>query len=123
MTRRHAYLGLALGVLIALGGGGLTALPGCYDIPQPACGFVCGAAGECPADYTCSSSDGRCHLDGSAPMVCATPDAGIDAAEPDGPDAPLDALPDAPPDAPIDAARDGALDAGGDATPLDAPVD
>lgn len=43
------------------------ALGGCYDIPQPECGFVCGppavagGAGTCPSNYVCSSIDNRCH--------------------------------------------------------------
>ena len=131
MTRRYAYLGVVLGVLFALGGG-ITALPACYEVPRPTCGFRCGPDGECPDDYACSSDDGRCHLNGSAPMVCATPDAGIDV---DGPpdsafDAGLDGSPDATPDARPDAAPDARPDATPDATPdaspdaaLDAAID
>lgn len=126
------FLGLALGLASALLGGLLT-LPGCYDLPTPACGFRCGPAGECPADYTCNSFDGRCHLNGSDPnLVCATPepDAGPPDTEPpvdvmdasdatdandasDASDAPLDAD-DGGVDAPLDA-DDGGVDA-----PLDA---
>jgi hypothetical protein len=43
----------------------LLALVGCYDVPQPACGFQCDLALEgepCPAGYTCEL--GRCVLDG-----------------------------------------------------------
>ena len=49
---------------------------GCYDVPTPDCGFACGPAEACPADYTCSALDNRCHRDGAAPdLVCpaATP--------------------------------------------------
>ena len=49
---------------------------GCYDVPTPDCGFACGPAEACPADYTCSPIDNRCHRDGAAPdLVCpaATP--------------------------------------------------
>lgn len=80
---------LRLAVALALG-----ALPGCYDIPKPECGFRCGPNGACPEDYTCHPSDGRCHLNGSPPsLVCGTPPS------------------DGPPDAPIDAAIDAEVDA------------
>ena len=50
-------------------------LAGCYDVPKPACGFRCGPAAECPADYTCGP-DFHCRLNGSSPsLVCAMPDA------------------------------------------------
>ncbi|MBL9016908.1 MAG: Ig-like domain-containing protein, partial [Myxococcales bacterium] len=56
----------------------------CYDVPQPVCGFVCGAGGACPDDYTCNPADNRCHLNGSPPTTCpGGADAGIDT--PDGP--------------------------------------
>ena len=71
-------------------------MPACYSPPQPACGFVCGTGGACPADYTCKA-DHRCHLDGTA-GVCAV-DAGLVDAPADG-TAPADAGPDARPDAP-----------------------
>lgn len=66
---------------------------GCYDVPQPQCGFRCGPRGECPEDYTCNASDGRCHLEGApASLVCGTVDASIDALrDAEGVDAP-DAL-------------------------------
>lgn len=57
---------------------------GCYDVPRPACGFVCGPAGECPSGYTCNSADDRCHLDGSPPsMVCPGNDGGLDLVPPE----------------------------------------
>ncbi len=43
----------------------LLVVAGCYRTPQPACGFVCGLAGSCPDNYTCSADDNRCHLDGA----------------------------------------------------------
>jgi Bacterial Ig-like domain len=79
---RIAYVGMAVAASLAM--------VGCYSVPQPACGFFCGSAGECPDDYTCNTADNRCHLDGSKPQTCSTHDAG-----------PIDA-PDAPPDVPND---------------------
>ena len=79
---RIAYVGVAVAASLAM--------VGCYSVPQPACGFFCGSAGECPDNYTCNTADHRCHLDGSEPQTCSTHDAG-----------PIDA-PDAPPDVPID---------------------
>jgi hypothetical protein len=56
----------------------VLAFSSCYTIPSPDCGFVCGAMGACPANYTCAS-DSVCHLNGTpATMTCAT-DAGGDA--------------------------------------------
>lgn len=52
-------------------------ITGCYDVPRPECGFVCGTGGECPADYSCST-DNRCHLIGSSPnLVCPSVDGGF----------------------------------------------
>lgn len=80
---RSPLLALALGALLS------SALPACYDVPRPQCGFRCGPDGACPDGYTCSAADGRCHLDGSpASLVCES-DAGI------GPDGSDDASPDA----------------------------
>ncbi len=79
---RIAYVGVAMAAAVALFG--------CYTVPQPACGFFCGSAGQCPDDYTCSTADNRCHLNGSAPQLCGTHDAG-----------PID-TPDAPGDVAID---------------------
>lgn len=62
---------LPLGAVVALLVGA-----GCYDVPTPDCGFACGPAAACPADYTCSAIDNRCHRVGAAPdLVCpaATP--------------------------------------------------
>ena len=86
MTRgRRPLLSLALGALLT------WALPACYDVPKPQCGFRCGPDGACPEDYTCSPTDGRCHLDGApASLVCATEDAGVDSSGA-GPDAMIDA--------------------------------
>jgi len=50
---------------------GLTA---CYEPPQPACGFYCGAGGTCPEDYTCTA-DNRCRLIGASDTC--EPDAGV----------------------------------------------
>ncbi len=80
---RIAYVGVAVAACLAM--------VGCYTVPKPDCGFFCGSGGACPEDYTCSTADNRCHLDGSGPQMCATHDAG-----------PIDAL-----DAPGDVAIDG----------------
>ena len=57
-------------------------LAACYSPPEPDCGFVCGPENTCPADYTCAA-DRHCHRNGApATLVCATPDAGIDAPAP-----------------------------------------
>lgn len=67
---------------LALAAGGLLwlALPGCYDLPEPQCGFRCGPDGACPDDYTCNPSDGRCHLNSApASLVCGTVDAAVPA--------------------------------------------
>lgn len=51
---------------------GLVMASGCYSPPHPACGFICGTSGQCPADYTCSGIDNVCHLNGtSATMICS----------------------------------------------------
>jgi hypothetical protein len=105
--RRFVYLGIALG--LTLGSAGL-AMPACYHVPEPPCGFRCGPAGECPADYTCSSLEPRCHLDGTDPALRC-----------DGTDGP-DAAIDSPSDSPIDAAIDTAVDTPTD-TPIDTPID
>lgn len=58
---------------------GLLAV-GCYDVPEPECGFRCGPNKACPEHYTCNEADGRCHRDGApASLVCGTVDAAIDA--------------------------------------------
>ena len=79
---RIAYVGVAVAASLAM--------VGCYSVPQPVCGFFCGSGGECPDDYTCSTADNRCHLDGAPAQMCSTHDAG-----------PIDS-PDAPGDIPID---------------------
>jgi hypothetical protein len=81
--RRRLRLALAVGALLSL------ALPGCYDVPRPECGFRCGPDEACPEDYTCNPSDGRCHLDGAPPsLVCGPVDPPIDAATDAATDAP-----------------------------------
>jgi hypothetical protein len=54
------------------------ALVACYRVPEPDCGFICGAGGSCPNDYMCGS-DTICHRIG-APMgtVCASDAGGLD---------------------------------------------
>lgn len=87
--------GIALAVLVAVTGAIIAA---CYDVPTPACGFICGPGGACPDGYTCAA-DRYCHLDGQpASLVCSRPDAPVpaDAAI----DTPVDAAIDAPVDAP-----------------------
>jgi hypothetical protein len=60
-------------IIVALCLGLVTASGfGCYSPPHPACGFICGTSGQCPADYTCNGIDNVCHLNGSAPgMICS----------------------------------------------------
>ncbi|MBA3457223.1 MAG: Ig-like domain-containing protein [Deltaproteobacteria bacterium] len=56
----------------------LGGLVGCYNLPQPECGFACGPAGECPSSYSCNSSVNRCELSGTTPSCTpALVDAGI----------------------------------------------
>jgi len=90
---RRLRLTLAAAALVGL------ALPGCYDIPRPQCGFRCGPSGACPEGYTCDPDDGRCHLNGSPPsLVCGTLDASVDGPVDAPVDAPIaDAAVDAPP--------------------------
>jgi hypothetical protein len=52
---------------------GLGAAAGCYTAPEPDCGFVCGPSGECPADYTCNSSEKVCHRNGAPATLTCTP--------------------------------------------------
>jgi len=59
----------------------LTVVAGCYDIPKPECGFVCGPSAACPSEYTCNATDNRCHLDGSSVICAAGFDAGTDAGD------------------------------------------
>ena len=55
------------------------AVLGCgSDAAQATCGFRCGPAGACPADYSCHR-DGRCHLDTAPLELSCALDAGIDA--------------------------------------------
>jgi|GEM_PF-2710025 len=104
--------------MLSLWLGGLVLAAGCYETPMPACTFACGASGECPSGYSCSSVDNICKRDDiPADHTCeglvladasvVSPDAPVtDAAVTDGavvdaatPDA---AVADAPlPDAPL----------------------
>jgi hypothetical protein len=89
--RRRYRLALAVAASALLGLGLGLALPGCYDVPKPQCGFRCGPDESCPEGYTCNRADGRCHRDDApASLVCGTVDASI--------------APDAPKDGGIDAA-------------------
>jgi hypothetical protein len=128
VSGRLRSFGVALGATLALGGALAGAIiAGCYEIPRPACGFLCGPGGACPDGYSCAA-DMYCHQNGTAPdLVCAhadaalpldaAPDAAPDAAIDALPDAAIDAAPDAPPDAAIDAAPDAPPDAAIDAAP------
>lgn len=100
-------VGVALALLAGMAGAIISA---CYDIPRPACGFVCGPSGECPDGYRCASEH-YCHRDGASDsLVCRSPDAAL----------PVDAAPDGMPDGMIDAGTD-AIDAAPDA--IDAAPD
>lgn len=102
----------------------------CYDVPRPACGFVCGPDDACPDGYQCAS-DHYCHRDGTPDsLVCRSPDAGLQVdAAPDGMPDVIDAAADARPDAALDAAPDAvdaapdAVDATDDAMADDAAAD
>jgi hypothetical protein len=65
--------------------------PACYRLPEPDCGFVCGAGGACPADYTCGADNVCRRTAATSDAVCPKADAA-----PDALDAALDAAPDAP---------------------------
>lgn len=124
MSRRYLSLALAPALVLTV----VSALwLACYDAPRPDCGFRCGPDAACPADYTCSARDGRCHRDGAPEnLVCAPPDAAPGDAAPDAdpmplPDAVPDATPDAVPDATPDAVPDAMPDAAPDAMPDAAP--
>jgi Bacterial Ig-like domain len=54
----------------------LMLVVGCYDRPQPACGFRCGTGGACPASYTCAT-DGYCHAEGTT-QTCPVVDGGLE---------------------------------------------
>jgi hypothetical protein len=66
-----------LGVaLICLGLVGAFALGlSCYTVPEPDCGFVCGAGSACPDDYMCGS-DTICHRIGAATGTVCSRDGG-----------------------------------------------
>lgn len=110
MSVRLVSLGTALALVAALTALGGALVAACYDVPRPACGFVCGPDGACPDDYTCAN-DRYCHRNGAPDdLVCRTVDAAL----------PIDAAPDAAPDA-GDAAPDGPADAALADAELDAP--
>ena len=104
--------GIAFAVLASVMTIGAT-LTACYDVPRPACGFVCGPDGACPDGYRCAA-DRSCHRDGApADLVCVTPDALL----------PIDAAVDTRQDASRDAAAaDASVDALPDAAGVDAPA-
>jgi hypothetical protein len=61
--------------LICLGLVGAFALAfSCYTVPEPDCGFVCGAGSACPDDYMCGS-DTICHRIGAPAGTVCTSDA------------------------------------------------
>lgn len=94
MSGRIAWAGLRIALSVG-------AAAGCYEVPEPDCGFICGPSASCPAHYTCAD-DHYCHRDGApASLVCAAPDAPLvtDAAADAARDA-IDATPDAMADAP-----------------------
>ena len=79
MHRRLAILALSIGLVFG------WVLGGCYDVPKPACGFVCGANLACPEDYRCLS--GRCVLESVVGTAqCDSPDAGVPGDAPLPPD-------------------------------------
>lgn len=47
----------------------------CYRVPEPDCGFICGAGNSCPTDYTCGS-DTICHRIGALASTVCVHDAG-----------------------------------------------
>lgn len=128
MSGRLRSLGIALGTTLALCGAIIAA---CYEIPRPACGFLCGPADACPDGYSCAA-DMYCHRnDTPSDLMCTRADAPLPAdANPDGAsadatiDAPIDAGGDAAGSAvdgaAIDAVLDATDDAGADAA-IDAP--
>src|SRR5258706_14934196 len=71
-------MGRILGVFLCLG------LIACYQPPHPNCGFVCGFAGACPADYTCAT-DNICHYNGAPAGTACYADAarGLDSPDAD----------------------------------------
>ncbi|MEO6772611.1 MAG: Ig-like domain-containing protein [Kofleriaceae bacterium] len=85
-------MGRIAGALLCSGVFALCAFGGfeasCYAPPTPSCGFQCNAANrfQCPADYTCSTADGVCKLNG-APASTRCPND----APPDVPGADADA--------------------------------
>ena len=83
MSRAHIVTFLCASLSALLVGG-------CFDAPRPVCAFLCGTAGECPADYACGD-DSRCHLVAPDDTLMECEDTVFDAALPDV------AEPDAPP--------------------------
>jgi len=99
-------LGAALGLSLTLAGVIITA---CYEIPRPACGFLCGPGDACPDGYSCAG-DMYCHRNDTPPdLMCTRPDAPLPA-DATGADADAGADTDA-------TADDAAIDAGEDAAP------
>jgi hypothetical protein len=81
IARSISLAGWRAGVLVGVLAG---ASVGCYDVPKPDCGFVCGPADgsnqPCPDEYTCAD-DHRCHRNGTpSSLRCEPPP---DAAAPD----------------------------------------
>jgi hypothetical protein len=110
VSGRLRSLGVALGAALALVGAIITA---CYEIPRPACGFLCGPGSACPDGYRCAA-DMYCHRnDTPSDLTCTRPDAALPA---DATSADAAASADATADA-------AASDAGEDAAPDDAPTD
>jgi hypothetical protein len=68
-------LGVGLALVVALS----RAVAGCYELPEPDCGFACGPNGACPDGYRCGGEQ-RCHRIGApATLMCVPPaDAGVD---------------------------------------------
>ena len=55
----------------------LLLVSACYAPPEPDCGFICGPSGACPTDYTCNSTDNRCHRNGSSPTLQCSGGSGV----------------------------------------------
>lgn len=103
MVVRIVCLVLAMGILA-----------GCYNVPQPECGFACGPAGACPGDYACNMAVNRCQLMGTSPSCAPAP--GLDA----GMDTIRDSQDDFFPPMVVDSSRSPAPDA--TAVPLDSVI-
>jgi hypothetical protein len=111
VSGRLRSLGVALGAALTLAGAIITA---CYEIPRPACGFLCGPGDACPDGYSCAG-DMYCHRNDTPPdLTCTRPDAPLPA---DATGADARATADAAIDAGEDAAPDALIDAEIDALP------